>query len=81
MLNNKRELNTATSEGTVVLTAAPVVITFTANAPTPGLTQTVADGTSTGPTRVETGQFMADSNDAQTKMIADIAAIKAFLDI
>ena len=74
-INGEFEVNDAV----VAPTAAPVVITFSSNDPTPGLTQTVADGAS--PTVAETGQFMKDANDVQTKIIADIAAIKVFLDL
>ncbi len=50
-------------------------ITFTANAPTPSSTQTVADGDA--PTVAETGQFIADTEAQFAKITADLAALYA----
>ncbi len=56
-------------------TGTGVTITWTANEPTAGATQTIADGDT--PTVAETGQYIAN-NEAQIALIlADIADIRA----
>lgn len=58
-------------------TAVPVVVTFTANTPTPAATQTVADGTV--PTVAELGQWVANQELVCTALLADIAELRAQL--
>ena len=52
-------------------TAVPLDITYSANAPTPSDTQTIADGTV--PTVAELGQFTANVEDFQAQVNVDIA--------
>ena len=59
------------------LTGAPNVITWTANAPTAGNAQTIANGAS--PTVIETGQAIQNINTILTAVIADLATLKAQL--
>jgi len=58
-------------------TAVPLVITFTANAPTPAATQTIADGTV--PTVAELGQYAANQELVITALTADVALIRTAL--
>lgn len=64
-------------------TAVPVDVTFTANAPTPADTQTIADGTV--PTVAELGQWVANSEDFMAQVKVDLDAhrtkINAILDV
>lgn len=64
-------------------TATNLAITFSANGPTAADTQTVADGAA--PTVAETGQFMANVEDFQAEVVADLATIRtkinAILDV
>jgi hypothetical protein len=48
----------------------PLTITWTANAPTPGTTQTIADGGS--PTVAETGQAIQNINTILTGLITEL---------
>ena len=57
--------------------AAAIAITFTTHEPTATTGQTIADGSS--PTVAETGEFMANVEQFNTNVVADIAAIKAQL--
>jgi hypothetical protein len=58
-------------------TAVPLVITFTANTPTPSATQTIADGTV--PTVAELGQYAANQELVITALTADVALIRTAL--
>ena len=58
-------------------TAVPLVITYTANAPTPAATQTIADGTI--PTVAELGQYTANQELVITALTADVALIRTAL--
>jgi len=58
-------------------TPAPLVVTWSANEPTAGLTQTIADGTV--PTVAELGQYAANNQAVVAALIADLAAITADL--
>ena len=57
-LGNGRDKSVLNQESERETLVADLVITFTANPPTPASTQTVADGDI--PTVAETGQFMAN---------------------
>jgi hypothetical protein len=56
-------------------TAAALDITWTANEPTAGNTQTIADGTT--PTVTELGQAVANLTAIVNALVVDIAALKA----
>jgi len=56
---------------------AKVVITWTANEPTAGVTQTIADGDV--PTVAELGQYVANANAQIDNLVDDVAALKAAL--
>lgn len=60
-----------------VATAVPLVITYTANTPTPAATQTIADGTV--PTVAELGQYTANQELVITALTADVALIRTAL--
>ena len=72
--NGKPMLTTqlATVADAAALTAVNLAITFTANGPTAADAQTVADGAV--PTVAETGQFMANVEDFQAQVVADLTA-------
>lgn len=70
MFNEKREVADAAADAT----AEDIVITWTANEPTAGVTQTIADGSSV--TAAESGQAIKNINAQLSKIIADIAAIR-----
>ena len=55
-------------------TAVPLVITYTANTPTPAATQTIADGTV--PTVAELGQYTANQELVITALVADVALLR-----
>ena len=59
------------------VTAIPVVVTFTANTPTPADTQTIADGTV--PTVAELGQWVANSEEFMAQAAADLAELRTQL--
>jgi len=59
------------------VTAIPVVVTFSANTPAPGDTQTIADGTV--PTVAELGQWVANSEDFMAQVAADLAELRTQL--
>ena len=61
----------------ITQTGAALVITWTANAPTAGTTQTIADGDS--PTAAETGQAIQNLTTQLNKNVVDIAAMKTAL--
>ena len=73
-MSRTRYATDAAVAATAAATAVAVDLTFTANAPTPGATQTIADGTV--PTVAELGQLAANSEVFQAAAVADIAAIK-----
>jgi hypothetical protein len=56
-------------------TSAPLVITWSSNAPTPALTQTIANGTV--PTVAELGQAVANFERIITRMSTDLTALYA----
>ena len=56
-------------------TAANIAITWTANAPTAGVTQTIADGDV--PTVAELGQYVQNINTQLAALLVDIASIRA----
>ena len=75
-INTRLEKATvATSAAPAAVTAVPVVVTFTANAPTPAATQTIADGTV--PTVAELGQWVANQEVVCAALVADVAALRA----
>lgn len=55
-------------------TAEPIVLTWTANEPTAGVTQTIADGSV--PTVAELGQYVANINAQLAKLVADDASFR-----
>ena len=57
----------------VVQTGALIAITWSANEPTAGVTQTIADGTV--PTVAELGQYVQNINTQHDKDVVDIAAL------
>lgn len=82
---NKQDSITADRDGNPLLstaqtlvadsaqTAVPVAVTFTANAPTAGDTQTIADGTV--PTVAELGQWVANSEDFMAEVDVDLTVL------
>lgn len=58
-------------------TVVPLVITFTANTPSPAATQTIADGTV--PTVAELGQYAANQELVITALEADVEALRVTL--
>ena len=56
-------------------TIAAIAITWTANEPTAGVTQTIADGTV--PTVAELGQYVANINAQLDNAVADIETLRA----
>ena len=67
----------AAQADTAGATADPLVITFTANTPTPSATQTIADGTV--PTVAELGQYAANQELVITALKADVDALRVTL--
>jgi hypothetical protein len=59
------------------LTSAPLVITWSSNAPTPALTQTIANGTV--PTVAELGQSVANFERIITRMSADLIELRSII--
>ena len=57
------------------LTAVGVDLTFSSNAPTPGTTQTIANGSSM--TDAESGQFAANVEAQLAAIVADLAELKS----
>lgn len=69
----RNDQNEITADQTA--TGAPLVITWTANEPTAGSTQTIADGTV--PTVAELGQAVKNLNTIITALTVDVAALIA----
>ena len=70
----------ATSQTAVdpaAITVDTVAVTFTANAPTPSATQTIADGTV--PTVAELGQWVANQEVVLNAVAVDLQALRAQL--
>ena len=67
----------AAQADTAGATADPLVITFTANTPSPSATQTIADGTV--PTVAELGQYAANQELVITALKADVDALRVTL--
>lgn len=67
----------AAQADTAGATAVPLVITFTANTPTPAATQTIADGTV--PTVAELGQYAANQELVITALKVDVDALRTTL--
>ena len=67
----------AAQADTAAATAVPLVITYTANTPTPAATQTIADGTV--PTVAELGQYTANQELVITALKADVDALRVTL--
>ncbi len=76
MARNEKGENVETADYTAA-TGADLVITWTANEPTAGNAQTIADGTV--PTVAELGQFAQNATTIINQLVADIAALKANL--
>ena len=76
-MSRTRYATDASVAAAAAATNVPVAITFTANAPTPAATNTIADGAV--PTVAELGQLAADSEVFQAAVSADVTAVKAEL--
>ena len=71
------DLGAAAVADPAAITGIEVALTFSANAPTPSGTQTIADGTV--PTVAELGQLAANSEVFQAAIVADVLAIRTQL--
>ncbi len=77
-INTRLEKATVqTASDPAAITADAVAVTFTANAPTPSATQTIADGTV--PTVAELGQWVANQEVVCEALQADITAVRTAL--
>ena len=59
------------------LTTVPVVMTWSANEPTPAATQTIADGTV--PTVAELGQWVRNQEAVMSQIQADLTELRSVL--
>ena len=66
-------LNTRFKEADAA-TGTGITMTWSANEPTAGVTQTIANGTV--PTVAELGQYVANNEAQITKILADIASLR-----
>lgn len=59
------------------LTVGGITITWTANEPTAGTTQTIADGST--PTVAELGQYVANINAQLDNIVTDLAELRSII--
>lgn len=69
-------INTRLEKADALDTSA-ITITWTANEPTAGTTQTIADGSV--PTVAELGQYVANINAQLDNLVADLAELRSIL--
>lgn len=75
----RTRFKTDSNEPVVQAAAVPVVVTFTANPPTPAATQTIADGTI--PTVAELGQWVANAEVVMIALGAEVTQLRAKLGV
>lgn len=76
---SRTRFKTDSNEPIVQTAAVPVVVTFTANAPTPAAAQTIADGTI--PTVAELGQWVANAEVVMAALGAEVTQLRAKLGV